>query len=430
MEGILQPPVVQVVGVVILLAAFAQAGISAIAAFRRSQALRQQHEDSIARLRYQAATSLASLRDTEERTQHGWNGIRKFEVAEKIPEADGVHSFYLKPHDGKPLPPFSPGQYLTFMLRIPDADKQVVRCYSLSDSPGKNYYRVSIKKVPPPRDKPDAPPGMSSTYFNDQLNVEDILDVKAPSGHFYLDTTRNSPIVLIGGGIGITPVLSMLNAVCESDIEREVWFFLGVRNSREQVQKAHVEALAAEHANVNICICYSDPLEDDVEGRDYQHQGWVGVDLFKQVLPSNNFEFYICGPPPLMNSVTEGLAEWGVPSDAVNFEAFGPASVKKTAPSSDDGKSAETGEKPECMVKFARSQKSVTWDGSHESLLELAEANDVVIDFGCRAGNCGTCITALKSGEVTYLNEPGAPPEEGSCLTCISVPKGDVVVDA
>jgi len=336
-----------------------------------------------------------------------------------------LHSFYLKPHDGKPLPPFHPGQFLTFQLKIPDQPKPVIRCYSLSDSP--NYpdrYRVSIKKVLPPRDAADAPPGLSSTFFNDGLREGDILDVKAPSGHFYLDTDKDSAVVLIGGGIGITPVLSMLNTICESGSKREAWFFLGVRNSSDQIMKDHLEHLNLEHDNVHLHVCYSNPGDGDVEGRDYQHEGRVGLDLFKQVLPSNSYEFYICGPPPMMDSVTTGLKDWGVPDGQVNFEAFGPATVKKKRPQAEASTAAAV------EVVFARTGKTLKWDPAAESLLDFAEDNGVIIDSGCRAGNCGTCITAIKSGEVTYINEPGEPPEAGSCLTCIAMPTANLTLDA
>ena len=101
-----------------------------------------------------------------------------------------VCSFYLQPHDEKPIPGFDPGQFLTFQLNIPAQPKAVVRCYSLSDAPRPDMYRVSIKRVPPPRDNPDAPPGLSSNHFHDNVKVGDILDVKEPSGRFFLDMSK------------------------------------------------------------------------------------------------------------------------------------------------------------------------------------------------------------------------------------------------
>jgi len=362
-----------------------------------------------------------------ERKDLTWTGLRKFTIAHKVEEAEGICSFYLEPHDQRPLPPFEPGQYLTFQLHIPGQSKHTVRCYSLSDSPlRRDHYRVTIKKLPPPRDQPDAPPGLSSTYFHEQLNEGDTVDVRAPSGSFHLDQARDTPVVLIGGGVGHTPMVSMLNTICDSGSRREVWFFYGVRHGGDHAMKEHLADLDRNHPNVHVVTCYSSPRDEDEEGRDYGHAGHVSVDLMKDMLPSANYEFYICGPPPMMRLITEGLEEWGVPEKAIHYEAFGPATVTKTPQTKTAHATTTSGVK----VEFARSGKTCTWIKEVGSLLELAEAQGVSIDFGCRAGNCGTCLTAIKEGKVEYLSEPGVPPEDGSCLSCIAVPNGKLVLDA
>lgn len=430
MDFLLQPLVVQTAGGLILLAAFAQAILAVTASTRRRLLVGRQQDLALEALQVQVRTARREFEFRDSLASHGWEGARKFVLARKIPEADGVHSFYLEPHDGKPLPRFKPGQFLTFQLKIPGTGKTTIRCYSLSDSPGHAHYRVSIKKVPPPRDKPELPWGLSSCFFNDVLQEGDILDVKAPAGGFHLDEQSPRPVVLIGGGIGITPVFSMLKAICESGSGREAWFFLGAIDSKNHPMKTQLEELAAKHPNVHLHICYSNPLEGDRQGIDYQHQGWVGAPLFKEVLPSNNFEFYLCGPPPMMNSVTEGLAEWGVPEADVRFEAFGPATVKKKPAAEAVVAATAAAAGPAAKVEFHRSGKTVDWDPKYESLLEMAEANGIVMDSGCRAGNCGTCVTALRKGNVKYLQQPASPPESGSCLTCVSVPDGDVSIEA
>jgi ferredoxin-NADP reductase len=343
-----------------------------------------------------------------------------------IPTAE-VCSFYLVPHDGKPLPPFLPGQYLTFQLRIPGIDKPTIRCYSLSDCAHPDYYRVTIKRTPPPKDRPDLPSGVASTFFHDQVREGEILDVQAPRGGFSLDLSKENPVVLIGGGIGLTPVLSMLNAVVASGSRRETWFFYGVRNRVEHVMKEHLERVARENPNVHIHVCYSAPIANDLEGRDYHHRGHVSVDLMKKLLPSNNYEFYTCGPPAMMNQMTKDLLAWGVPEGHVHYEAFGPATVKKVARAAAEQTAATA---TPLKVTFSRSGKECTWDSASASLLEFAEAQGVRIDSGCRAGNCGTCITAVRSGQFCYTIEPGAAAGPGTCLTCVSVPKGDLVLDA
>ncbi|MFW6059293.1 MAG: 2Fe-2S iron-sulfur cluster-binding protein [Phycisphaeraceae bacterium] len=360
--------------------------------------------------------------------EQAWEGSRKFEVAQKVCEADNVHSFHLVPHDQRPLPTFQPGQYLTFQLHVPGRDRPVVRCYSLSEAPREDEYRVTIKRIAPPRDKPDAPPGLASSHFNDRVEPGDILDVKAPHGSFCLDTTRETPVVLIAGGIGVTPIFSMLETIVSTGSPRETWFFYGVRNQREHAFKQRLEALAAEGHNVNLHICYSDPTDDDIEGRDYHHAERVSMDLLQRLLPSNNYDFYICGPAPMMSDLVNGLEEWGVPEQRVHYEAFGPASIKKVAPEPEPATQEATEAGVE--VTFARSDKTVTWSDSYDSILDLAEANGIAIDWGCRAGNCGTCLTAIKSGKVKYPKETGVEPENGSCLPCVGKPDGALALDA
>jgi ferredoxin-NADP reductase len=354
-----------------------------------------------------------------------WNGVRKFSVIKKVPETNDATSFYLAPHDKKPLPPFKPGQYLTFELDIPNQKKKTIRCYSLSDAILPDYYRVTIKRCPP--SKPEHPAGLASNFFHDSIHEGSILDVKAPGGHFFLDTNKQSPVVLISGGVGITPCLSMMNEIIQSGSRREIWWFYGVRHGAEHIMKEHVAAMAAKYSNIYLHVCYSNPTADDKLGQDYQHQGRVGVDLFKELLPSSNFDYYMCGPGPMMESVVKGLADWGVPDDRVHYEAFGPASVKKAAPVA--AVAAEAGAK-QPMITFAKSGKTVAWNPTAENLLAFADSQGVAIASGCCAGQCGTCVTAIRSGDVTYAQAPGSKPEPGSCLACVAAPKGDVTLDA
>lgn len=393
----------------------------------RLNAERSQSRLALEKLRAQVAEVRLRGREIEQE-QASWNGLRKFAVAKKVVECDDVCAFYLKPHDGRALPGFKPGQYLTFQLDLPGRDKPLVRCYSLSDGPHqKDYYRVTIKKEKAPPDRPDLPPGAASSYFYDTVKEGDILNVKAPSGHFFLDLAKTNPVVLIAGGVGITPMLSMANAIVAGASKREAWFFLGVRNRREHIHKAELEKLATENENIRLHVCYSKPGQDDVKGRDYQHEGRVTVELFKELLPSNNFDFYLCGPGAFMKSITDGLETWGVPDSSVHFEAFGPATVKKKAAALSE---AQTTFLSRINVTFARSNKTARWEPSAGNLLEFAAAQGIKIDSGCCAGGCGTCMVAIKSGEVDYLKKPGTEPELGSCLTCICRPKNNLTLDA
>ena len=415
------------VGLVLLGGLLAWLALEILRSLLRANADRIQNRVTLQKLRVQLHETKLRCREAEQ-AQTGWNGIRKFTVVKKNTECEDIHAFYLKPHDGRPLPAFKPGQYLTFQLDLPGRDKPLIRCYSLSDSPHqKDYYRVTIKKEKAPPDKPELPPGAGSGYFSDVVKEGDILNVKAPTGHFFLDMTKSNPVVLIAGGVGITPMLCMANAIAASGSKREAWFFFGVRNQREHIHKAELEKLAAENDNIHLHVCYSKPSEKDIKGKDYHHEGRVGIELLKELLPSNNFEYYLCGNGAFMKSITDGLEVWGVPDKNVYFEAFGPATVKKkTAVPTPE----ETTHLAKINVTFGRSGKTIRWEPATENLLEFARAQGVKIDSGCCAGSCGSCVVAIKSGEVDYLKKPDASPEAGTCLTCVCRPKNDLVLDA
>lgn len=385
---------------------------------------REQRQLSRERLKLEIKAAATQLKHVEQ-SKALWNGYRKFQIAKKVKECNDVYSFYLTPHDGKPLPAFKPGQYLTFGLDVPGRDKPVIRCYSLSDCHRKDFYRVTIKKALAPSDQPGVPHGIASQLFCDTLHEGHILNVKAPSGNFFLDLQKPTPVVLISGGVGITPMLSMANAILESGSKRDIWFFFGARNGDEFIQRDHLLKLAAEHENFHLHVCFSKPRDTEQVGRDYQHAERVSVKLMKDLLPSNNFEYYLCGPGAFMKAITDDLATWGVPDSAVFYEAFGPATVKKTAAKVVTDVSA-----PTLQVTFSRTGKAVPWNPQLGSLLDLADELGIKIESGCRAGNCGSCLVAIKSGNVDYVSDHGASSEDGSCLTCICKPKSDLILDA
>jgi ferredoxin-NADP reductase len=378
-----------------------------------------------------------------------WQGFRTFKVDRKIMEdaAQSVCSLYLVPEDDAPLPTFLPGQFLTFRLDVPTngaasekpggAAEQIVRCYSLSDAPSPAHYRISVKRVLPPTGR-DVPPGRSSSFIHDQLAIGSRLQVRAPAGHFHIDRS-NAPVVLIAGGIGITPLLSMLNWSLAEQPGREIWLFYGVRNASEAVMTAHLEALATAHANFHLRFCWSDALPVDVAGRDMYRCGRINVDLLRVELPLKPYHFYICGPTPMMASLVPALGDWGVPDDRIHFEAFGPASIQRKQEAANavantvadpvatsPGSASETA----IVVTFAKSGKQFPWQPAKGTLLEFAEANGISVDSGCRAGSCGTCQTTIREGEVGYRQQPDYDPDPGSCLICCCAPKTSVTLEA
>ena len=355
-----------------------------------------------------------------------WTGTREFRVGAVVDESIHCKSFYLVPADGRPLPRFEPGQYLTFGLPLDPHQKPLVRCYSLSDKPREDYYRVTIKFAHPPAGQAHLPPGASSNYFHNRLRVGGKLDVQAPQGSFFLDPTDDQPTVLIGGGIGITPLVSMANAIAHEGRNRTTYVFGGFGNSREHPFLEHLRELDATHENLHFDFSYSRPLPSDQVGRDYQHRGRIDLNYLRQVLPSNNFRFYVCGPAGMMESLVPALLDWGVPEEHIRYEAFGPASVKRLS----HARTAEALGATPCNVELSLSETRLTWNGSHESLLDFAESQGVSLDYGCRAGNCGQCLVKVREGCVAHVKQPGLPLGENECLTCIGVPQSDVVLEA
>jgi hypothetical protein len=366
-----------------------------------------------------------------------WSGCRTFRVDRKVVEdaSAQVCSFHLVPEDGKPLAPFLPGQFLTFQLDIPSSAggrQSVIRCYSLSDAPQSSSYRISVKRAPAPVGSP-FPPGVASNYLHDQVAAGSQLQVRAPAGHFHIDRSE-APLVLIGGGIGITPMLSMLNWCLTEQPGREVWLFYGVRNTSELVMPAPLQALAVQFPYFHLHLCLSDPQPGDLgqhqSGPVHYHHHRVDVALLRRLLPLKPYHFYICGPTPMLQSLVPALEDWGVPDERIHFEAFGPASIPRRnsasalrAPSQREDKGSAV------MVTFAKAGKQVLWQPGMGSLLDFAQSNGIAVDSGCRAGGCGTCQTTIRSGEVAYTQAPDFDPEPGSCLLCVCTPKTAVTLE-
>jgi ferredoxin-NADP reductase len=352
-----------------------------------------------------------------------WQGWREFRVAARE-FADAAHtqcSFRLQPVDGLPLPPFEPGQYLTFSLSVPDAtgaatSRPITRCYSLSAASDPGHYQVTVKRVAG---------GQSSCHFHDRLQVGDVLQARAPAGRFVLDPDPARPAVMIAGGIGITPLCCMLQARLASHPDSELHLYYGVRDGSEHAFRDALAALARAHPNFRSTVAYSRPRGSDVPGVDYQHGGYVDLTLLQRTLPPNRYSFYVCGPPAMMASLLPALRHWGVHEPDLHFEAFGPAS----APPPPAGATPPAGDIA-FEVRFARSGRTLTWDGQDASLLDFAERHAIPVESGCRSGSCGSCEVQLVSGVVRYRQDPDHVPTAGACLPCVGTPASALVLEA
>ena len=358
-----------------------------------------------------------------------WKGYRAFIVTSKVAESETVVSFYLHPEDGGALPTFRPGQSIGIKLEVPDQVAPIMRSYTLSNSPANDsHYRLSIKREPAPFDKPDVPPGASSNFMHDHVYKGSMVQLRAPGGDFVLRPEGKGPVVLLAGGIGCTPLISMLGAMADAGPARDVWFIHGVRNGREHAFGEYVRKLSDAHHNIRSHIRYSRPDESDQAGQDFDSTGHVDMKLLKDFLPGSTPQFFLCGGTSFMRSLYQGLTKWGVDPFQINYEFFGPAS--ELTNESSTAKRAEADSSETFEVTFKRCGVSATWSPAAGSILELAEANNINPDFICREGMCQTCLSQVIEGSFDYLNDGVVPPDDdNSILICSSRPTSDLVLD-
>jgi len=253
----------------------------------------------------------------------GWNGYRRFIVDRKMPENEIITSFYLRPEDGGALPEFRPGQYITVKVD-PLKLSTPPRNYSLSDRPGLGYFRITIKREPGLA--ANVPPGLVSNYLHGHVTEGDVLDIGPPCGEFTLDIAQigNRPVVLISGGVGITPLMSMLSSLANHPVITPVHFIHAARNSCHHVFAKEVRRLAIQCPNIQTHYCYDVPLHDDVRLNRCNSVGLVDRDLLSGILPTTDAEFFVCGPKPFMLGVLQSLNSLGVAGSSIHYEFFGP----------------------------------------------------------------------------------------------------------
>ncbi|KVL29537.1 NO-inducible flavohemoprotein [Burkholderia sp. MSMB1835] len=249
----------------------------------------------------------------------GWTGWRSFVVREKRPESTVITSFILEPADGKPVANFEPGQYISVALDVPELGLQQIRQYSLSDMPNGHTYRISVKR----ESGGTYPPGYVSCLLHDHVSVGDEMNVAAPYGSFHIDVNAKTPIVLISGGVGLTPMISMLKRAIQ-DPQRQVVFVHGARNSGVHAMRDRLRETANTYANFNLVVFYDDPLPRDIEGTDYDLKGLVDVNAIKGAILLPDADYYICGPVPFMRMQHDALKNLGIHEARIHYEVFGP----------------------------------------------------------------------------------------------------------
>lgn len=325
-------------------------------------------------------------------------------------ESRDIRSFYLQPEEGTAVP-FVPGQHIPVRLQV-DGEAPLIRTYSLSSAPSDGHMRISVKAQ-----------GPASRYLHQQLKVGDPLQVRLPMGSFTLDHTSDRPLVLVGAGVGITPLIAMLREQLALGLGRRIYLFHGGRTLAD-LPFQHELAELQQHAGglLSIHRALSLPEPQAVQGRDYVFASRLGIEQIKATLPLDDYDFYLCGPASFTQDLYEGLRTVHVPDTRIHAEAFGPSTLRRHTDENQSTLQQPPPASEPVPVYFASSAKEARWAPGGGTLLELAESRGLSPDFSCRGGSCGTCKTKLVSGQVHYPNPPAELPEAGSVLICCAIP--------
>jgi ferredoxin-NADP reductase/predicted pyridoxine 5'-phosphate oxidase superfamily flavin-nucleotide-binding protein len=350
---------------------------------------------------------------------------RPYRVAGIEDESSVIRSFYLEPADGGAIPGFEAGQFLTIRTKPENAGNPALRTYTVSSAPGDPHYRISVKLEQG---------GMVSRHLHKNLQVGDVVEAKAPRGQFFMDATETRPVVLLGAGVGITPMIAMARHIMKEGNRtrhfRNLTVFHAAQKTGQRAFEAEFRDL--EHLS-NGAIRYrsivSRPHDGEQTGVDFDGTGHITAETLRQTLPLDDYDFYLCGPGPFMQSLYDTLRGLGVPDARILAEAFGPAALNRQAgPIETAPTLPEAAEN--AAIRFSRSGFDQHWSSGDGSLLETAEAHGLSPEFGCRTGSCGSCAVKLKAGAVTYRTPPSAHYMEDEVLVCCAVPaKGSDVIE-
>jgi nitric oxide dioxygenase len=273
--------------------------------------------------------------------QAGWNDWKDSKIAKKVKESEEITSFYLTPaEEDLEVPTFKPGQYISVNILVDELDGGTwqARQYSLSDAPGKDYLRISVKKehgIVVGKSEHTEHEGYISNILHERREVGDVIKISHPFGDFYFEedqTQKDAPMVLISAGVGLTCLTSILNTLLGQKSSRLVSWIHGARNSDNRAFKKDIDALAAENKNVHAVYFSSSPKDGEVEGKDYTIKGRIDMDrVDKEVLFTGNdkTEYFICGPTQFMLDVEAKLKSYGVAAERVKMELFGTGGVPR-----------------------------------------------------------------------------------------------------
>jgi ferredoxin-NADP reductase len=336
-----------------------------------------------------------------------WAGpLRVTRISRNTPT---VRTFRLAPLDGGDLPfTFLPGQFLNAEVAIDGVVHR--RCYTIASSPAQTKYcELTVK-----RDQA----GTVSRFLHDHASEGMQLRISGAAGRFTFTGTEADAIVLIGAGVGITPLMSVVRYLTDRKWPGEIHLILCARNEREIIFKQELTFLTESFPNIRMTTTLTQEESASWAGL----RGRISAELLRRILPrSKSHRVHICGPTQMAGDVTRMLLDIGVMADQIRSEAFG-----GTAPT------AKTNGQTIGAVTFTNSGKCAPV-GTGQTILDAACSADVSIDHGCRAGVCGRCKVRLLSGDVEMA--PGdslssCERTSGLILACQAKPLGNVAIEA
>ena len=246
----------------------------------------------------------------------GWTGWRTFRVQRKRPESEEITSFELVPADGGPVPAYRPGQYLSVRLVVPELGYRQPRQYSLSDAPGKAHLRISVKRE---LGAAGRSPGMVSNWLHFHVAEGDRVEVAPPAGDFFLHEDRGTPVVLVSAGVGITPLMAMLEHLHAQGSARVIRFIHACRHAGVQAFGARVRHLVQSLAHASAWMLHE---EDRAHAGRPRADALGRLDLGSMPLP-DDADFYLCGPRGFMSAQIAALQARGVAGPRIHAEVFG-----------------------------------------------------------------------------------------------------------
>lgn len=352
----------------------------------------------------------ALLLEREQRRQwHQWQVMRVEQ------ESKDIRSFYLQPMDNAAIT-FTAGQHLPVRLLAGGDEAALIRTYTVSSAPSDGHVRISVKAQ-----------GPASHHLHNHVHVGDIVDVRLPLGSFTLAEETERPVVLIGAGVGITPLISMVRELVaqnqQHQRQRHIHLFQSARTLDDLPFQAELKALQQRDVErLHIHRALSSPGAEAVIGEDFEIVGRLDLAQIKARLPLDDYDFYLCGPAGFLQALYDGLRALNIADERIHAEAFGPSTLRRLAAEQLAAPIQLPAATVPVPVYFSASAKDARWTPGSGSLLELAESRGLNPEFSCRGGSCGTCKTRLISGNVHYPNPPAQMPDSDTVLICCAIP--------